>query len=121
MSKLIFIDDILRFKIINIYTSHKQYLCVCSREYCQDELDMNVGDYIFMRVTPKKYKRLGIIKSFSDSKIGNITKIIIGLMTDIGEGNQTNITIKHHKSIELDSMGYSEIEYSSLEEALSCY
>ena len=60
MSKNIWINNLLLFKISKVYST--QYICVCSKQYI-DELDMQVGDIIFMKNTikPASYKRLKLL------------------------------------------------------------
>ena len=61
MSKIIWIDDLVSFKIIKVYPS--QCLCNCSEQY-KNDLNMEVGDIVFMkhRIKPNFYRRLGEIK-----------------------------------------------------------
>lgn len=92
MSKIIWIDNLLLFKILEVYSS--QYLCVCSKEY-QNELDMKVGDILFMkdRIYPNLYRRLGEIRGFNDKKV------IIGIMRDIGIGCKSKMEKLHNESL----------------------
>lgn len=73
----IWIDNLLLFKILKSYST--QHICICSEEY-KNELDMKVGDIIFMKdiIKPRSYRRLGEIRAF------NGKKIIVGIMDDIG-------------------------------------
>jgi len=103
-SKLVFVEDLLRFKITKVFPN--QYLCNCSSDYCYNELQINVGDYIFIRVSPKKYTRLGVVMAF-----GKSTKIIVGVMTNIGNGTQTAMKQKHEESMTLNGTDDDEIEY----------
>lgn len=84
MSKIIWIDNLLLFKMIKVYST--QYLCVCSKQY-KNDLDMKVGDIIFMKdiIKPKSYKRLGEIRAFN----GN--KVIVCIMADIGTGSKSKM------------------------------
>lgn len=56
MTKNIWIDNLL-FKITKLYTT--QYVCAC-REQTKNELDLKVGDTVFMKDTikPASYRRL---------------------------------------------------------------
>ena len=90
-SKLIFVEDLLRFKITKHFQD--QYLCNCSTDYCQNELQMNIGDYIFIKVSPRKYTRLGVVRAF-----GKSTVVIIGIMSNIGTGTINAMKQKHEAS-----------------------
>lgn len=94
MSKLIWIDNLLLFKITNVYLT--QYLCVCSNQY-KDDLDMKVGDIVFIkdRIYPNLYRRLGEIKGFNNNR-----NVIIGVMGDIGIGSKSKMEKLHYVSIE---------------------
>lgn len=97
MSKNIWIDNLLLFKILKIFST--QYLCVSSQEYIT-ELDMKVGDIIFMKIKPNSYKRLGEIKAFKEKKV------IVSVMSDIGIRSKTKMEELHNKS--LNEEGVSE-------------
>ncbi len=92
MSKLIWIDNDLLFKIKKVYSS--QYLCVCANWY-KNKLEMEIGDIIFIKIIhkPKSYQRLGTIKAFADNKV------IIGVMTDIGSGSKSKMEILHNQTL----------------------
>jgi hypothetical protein len=111
-AKLIFVEDLLRFKITQVFPN--QYLCNCSRDYSHNELQISIGDYVFIQVSPRKYTRLGVVRGF-----GNSTKVIIGVMTNIGTGTQNVMKQKHAESMSLDEIDGDETEYETLEEALS--
>lgn len=102
MSKIIWIDNLLLFKIISVYST--QYLCICAEQY-KNELDMEVGDIIFMRLEnkPKIYRRLGEIKAFNDRKV------IVGVMGDIGTGNKSRMEKLHNESLN-EGVSEEEIE-----------
>jgi len=89
MTKIIWIDNLLLFKIIKVYST--QYLCICPTQY-KDELEMEVGDIIFMkdRLNPRSYKRLGEIRAFNDRKI------IVSVMADIGTGSKSKMEKLHN-------------------------
>ena len=92
MSKNIWINNLLLFKILKIYST--QYICVCSEQY-KNELDMQVGDIIFMKDTirPASYRRLGEIRAFN----GN--KVIVGVMNDIGIGSKSKMENLHNEML----------------------
>lgn len=98
MSKNIWIDNLLLFKILKVFST--QYLCISSQEYII-ELDMKVGDIIFMKIKPNSYRRLGEIKAFN----GN--KVIVGVMGDIGIGRKSKMEELHNESL---NEGVSEEE-----------
>ncbi len=102
MSKNIWIDNLLLFKILKVYST--QYLCVCAEQY-KIELDMIVGDVIFMKDTkrPASYRRLGEIRAFN----GN--KVIVGVMCDIGIGSKSKIEKLHNESLN-DGVSEEELE-----------
>lgn len=77
MSTHIWIDNSLLFKIA--FTNKTQYVCICSEEY-KNQLNMNIGDIVFMKDATKlkSYRRLGKIKAFDGRKI------IVSAMCDIG-------------------------------------
>jgi|688.fasta_scaffold1280627_1 hypothetical protein len=104
MVKLIWVDDLLAFKIIRVYTT--QYLCVCVNAY-KEQLDMNVGDIVFIRDTIKvrSYKRLGPIKAFNEPN-----KVIVGIMADIGIGSKSVMTQRHEQSLTEEGISEEEIE-----------
>ena len=101
MSKIIWIDNLLLFKILKIYST--QYLWISCQQYIS-ELDMKLDDIIFMKVSSKSYKRLGKIKAFN----GN--KIIISVMADIGIGRKSKIEKLHNDTLN-NSESDEEIEY----------
>ena len=101
MSKNIWIDNLLLFKILKIFST--QYLCVSSQEYIT-ELDMKVGDIIFMKIKPNSYKRLGEIKAFN----GN--KVIVSVMSDIGIGRKTKMEELHNESLNEEGVSEEEVE-----------
>jgi len=84
MTKLIWINSHLLFKISNRYST--QYLCYCSEDY-RDELSMEIGDIVFMKDTTNvnKYRILGEIRAIDRRKI------IIGKMDDIGTLTKSKI------------------------------
>ncbi len=90
MSKNIWINNLLLFKILKAFST--QYICVSSQQ-CITELDMKVGDIIFMKINKKSYKRLGKIKAFN----GN--KVIVGVMSDIGIGIKSKMEELHNESL----------------------
>ena len=93
-NKNIWIDNLLLFKIRVLYIYPRQYLCECSEEY-KNELNMEIGDIIFMqdRIYPRKYKRLGKILAFNERKI------IVGFMSDIGIGSKLKMEQLHNESL----------------------
>lgn len=100
MSKNIWIDNLLLFKILKVFST--QYLCISSQKYIT-ELDMKVGDIIFMKIKSKSnsYGRLGEIRAFN----GN--KVIVGVMGDIGIGSKSKMEKLHNESL---NEGVSEAE-----------
>jgi hypothetical protein len=94
MSKILLIDNLLLFKIMKVFKKQPQYLCVCSEEY-KNELDMKIGDIIFIKDTikQKSYKRLGEIKAF------NKKNIIVSIMSDIGIGSKSKMQKLHYDSL----------------------
>jgi hypothetical protein len=92
MPKNIWIDNLLLFKIYKVYLT--QHLCLCTKQ-TQDELNMQVGDIIFIKDTQKKasYRRLGEIRGFN----GN--KVIVGIMGHIGTHSKSTINQLHKKSL----------------------
>ncbi len=75
--KTIKIDNELLFKIVKTYNN--QCVCVCVQQY-KDELNMKVGDVIYLRDKnfKKKYKSFGEIIAF-----GNNNKVIIKYTPDL--------------------------------------
>ena len=75
-TKLIWIDNLLLFKIIKKYSY--QSLCICANSY-KIELEIKIGDIIIIKDKDKNntYIRLGSIKAFN----GN--KVIVSIMSDI--------------------------------------
>ncbi len=65
MNKLIWIDDLESFKVIE--KENSVLTCVCANTY-QKNLDMNIGDTVFIRHEYKDeyYKRLGQIIQFKN-------------------------------------------------------
>ncbi len=65
MNKLIWIDDLELFKVIS--KENSVLTCVCDNTY-QSELNMNIGDTVFIRHEYKAqyYKRLGSIVQFKN-------------------------------------------------------
>ena len=95
MSKIIWIDNLLLFKIIKVYKTQSLYICA---EQYKEELDMKIDDFIFIKdiKKPKSYRRLGKIIAFN----GN--KVIISFMTDIGIGSKSKMEQIHNKSLDED-------------------
>ena len=94
MSKIIWIDNLLLFKVEKLFRKYPQYLCVCSEEY-KNELDMKIGDIIFIKDTikPRSYRRLGKIMYF------NRKKVIISVINDIGIGSKSKMAKLHNDSL----------------------
>ena len=92
ISKIIWINNFLLFKILKVYST--QYLCVCLEQY-KNELDMQVGDIIFMKktISSTSYRRLGEIKAFNENKV------IVGVMSDIGIGSKSKMENLHNESL----------------------
>ena len=88
MTKIILIDDLLLFKIVQRQSKSMQYLCICSTQY-KDELNMEVGDIIFIKTkkNSKFYERLGEIRGFNERKV------IVGFMSDIGKVTKSQIDL----------------------------
>lgn len=106
MSGLIWVDDLLQFKIERVFAN--QYLCMCSEQY-KEELGMTVGSVIFIKdsLKPSSYKRLGPIKAIDGRKI------IVGVMGDIGVGSQNKMTELHNASLS-GGVNEEEIENDGL-------
>lgn len=99
MSKLIWVDNILLCKLIRLTKKIKKrptqyYLFLCAKEY-KDELNMNIGDVIFLKneYKPKLYERFGVIKAFIQNKLYNV---IIEVMPHIGIYSKLKIEKLHN-------------------------
>lgn len=100
MSKLVWIENHLTFKIQKVYTT--QYLCVCS-SYYKEELGLEVGDILFVKDKIKKnsFRRLGIIKAFNNNYV------IVGIMSNLGVASKSRMAMLH---TECEEEGISEDE-----------
>lgn len=68
MTKLVWIENNLTFKIMKVYST--QYLCRCSNSY-REELGLEIGDIIFVKDTirQKSFRRLGQVKAFNEEGV----------------------------------------------------
>ena len=90
-NKNIWVRNLDLFKIDR--TCPTQHYCVCSEQY-KHELDMQVGDILFVKDTikTKSYRRLGEIMALE-----NKNKIIVRVMGDIGTGSKSNMEKLHNE------------------------
>lgn len=89
MTKLIWVDNLLLFKITNTYST--QQLCISSKDYIE-ELDMTIGDIVFLRdkYKPQSYARLGKLVAMTETN-----KVIIQTMPNIGTFSKSKIEKIH--------------------------
>jgi len=115
MSKNLWITNLLLFKIMKVFPKKSQYLCVCSEGY-KNELDMKVGDVVFIKDTIKtrSYRRLGEIRAI----VGK--KVIVGIMGDVGVCSKLKMEKLHNEVFNEETLEEEEMEDDGILHVFDC-